>query len=125
VEWSATGGDIGSDGVYECKDGQGNYIVKAKSGNINGSASIEIRDEREPPPPPPENPKSLKWSGEITPQKWMNLYTKVLTKFVKDGSLKLTVSLEASPTDGVSDQQVEETKAALRELGLNDDVKMG
>lgn len=124
MDWSATGGDIGSDGVYECKDGQGNYIIKAKSGNVTGSASIEIRDETAPPPPPTEKPTTLKWSGEITPQKWMNLYTKVLTKFVKDGGLKLTVSIEASPTDGVTDQQVEETKAALRELGLDDDVKM-
>jgi len=38
--------------------------------------------------------------------------------------LKLTVSIEAAPTDGVTENQIEETKAALRELGLNDDVKI-
>ena len=124
LEWSATGGDIGPDGVYECKDGEGNYIVKVKSGIINSSASIEIRDKSKPKPIEPVKPKTLKWTGEITPQKWMNLYTKVLTKFVKDGSLKLNVDIVASPTDGVSDNQVEETKAALRELGLNDDVEI-
>jgi len=52
----------------------------------------------------------------------MNFYTKVLTKFVKTGSLKLNVSIEATPKDGVADHQVEETKVALRELGLNDNV---
>jgi hypothetical protein len=41
---------------------------------------------------------------------------------VKSGDLKLNVSIEATPTDGITDQQVEETKAALRELGLNDKV---
>ena len=124
IEWSATGGDIGSDGVYECKDGEGNYIVNVKSGDISGSASIEIRDEAKPKPLEPVKPKTLKWTGQISPQKWMNLYTKVLTKFVKDGSLKLNVGIEATPTDGVSDNQIEETKAALRELGLNDDVEI-
>lgn len=37
---------------------------------------------------------------------------------------KLTVSLEAAPTGGITENQVEETKTALRELGLNDDVKI-
>jgi len=125
IDWSATGGEIGPEGVYEVKDSAGNYIVKAKSGSITGSASVEIRDERDPEPPPePEEPKALKWSGEITPQKWMNFYTKVLTKFVKDGGLKLNVTFEASATDSFGDLKVEETKAALRGLGLNDDVKI-
>ena len=59
----------------------------------------------------------------MTPQKWMNLYSKVLTKHVNRGDLKLHVFMEAQPTDGLSDQQIEETKAALRELGLIDDVE--
>ena len=52
----------------------------------------------------------------------MNFYTKVLTRFVKAGDLKINVSFEALPKDGISDQQVEETKASLRELGLKDEV---
>tara|TARA_B100001013_G_C24257659_1_gene303646 strand:+ start:187 stop:309 length:123 start_codon:yes stop_codon:yes gene_type:complete len=32
--------------------------------------------------------------------------------------------IEASPKDGVTDQQVEETKAALRGLGMDDTVEM-
>jgi hypothetical protein len=65
----------------------------------------------------------LAWTGEIPPQKWMNFYTKVLSKFASARGLKLTVKVEASPEGGVSKQKVEETKAALRELGLNDDLK--
>ena len=65
----------------------------------------------------------LTWSGEVVPQKWMNLYTKVLTRFVQSGNLKLKVTIDVTPPDGVTDQQVEETKAALRELGMNDDVQ--
>ena len=124
IEWSGTGGEIGSDGVYRAGNDQGNFLVQAKVNKIVGSASIDIRDEKLPPPTPPKEKRKLVWSGEVTPQKWMNLYTKVLTKFVKDGALKLNVSIEASPVDGVTDQHVEDTKAALRELGLDDDIQL-
>ena len=70
------------------------------------------------------NTGTLKWTGEVTPQKWMNFYTKVLSRFAAGKGLKLTVSVEASPEDGVSSQKVEETKVALRELGLKDDVRV-
>jgi len=66
----------------------------------------------------------LKWSGEVTPQKWMNFYTRVLSGFAAGKGLKVTVSVEVSPEDGVSTQRVEETKVALRELGLKDDVQV-
>lgn len=49
---------------------------------------------------------------------------KVLTKLVSSGDVKLEVKIEASPKDGVTDQQVEETKAALRGLGMDDTVEM-
>jgi hypothetical protein len=66
---------------------------------------------------------SLKWSGEVPPQKWMNFYTKVLSRFVTGSGLKLTVNVEVTPQDGLSKQKVDETKSALRELGLDEDVK--
>ncbi len=64
----------------------------------------------------------LRWSGEVTPQKWMNFYTKVLSRFVTGGGLKLKVEIEVKSEEGISQQKVEQTKVALRELGLNEDV---
>ncbi len=76
-----------------------------------------------PPTPPASSTAScLAWSGEIPPQKWMNFYTKVLSKFASARGLKLTVKVEVAPEGGVSKQKLDETKSALRELGLNDDV---
>lgn len=66
--------------------------------------------------------KSLRWSGEVPAQKWMNFYTKVLSRFATTKDLRLTVSVEVSPEGGVSKQSIEETKTALRELGLGDDL---
>jgi len=126
VEWTATGGEIGHDGVFKAAEDEGNFIVSAKAGKISGAGDVQISKEPKPPrpepPETPEKPQRLIWSGEVTPQKWMNFYTKVLTKFVKAGSLKLNVNIEATPKDGVTNNQTEETKTALRELGLNDNV---
>ena len=65
----------------------------------------------------------LRWAGEVTPQKWMNFYTKVLSRFVTGGGLKLKVEIEVKSEEGISQQKVEQTKVALRELGLNEDVE--
>jgi hypothetical protein len=73
--------------------------------------------------PASDKARALTWSGEVPAQKWMNFYTKVLAKFATSKGLRLTVKVEASPEAGVSKQVVEETKAALRELSLNEDVK--
>lgn len=74
-----------------------------------------------PPGPTPTTVPSLKWKGDIPPQKWMNFYTKVLSKFSIASGLKLTLSVEVAPPEGVSIQKVEETKVALQELGLRDE----
>ena len=65
----------------------------------------------------------LKWSGEVIPQKWMNFYTKILSRFVAGGGLKLKVEIEVKPEDGIPQQKIEQTKVALRELGLNEEIE--
>lgn len=62
------------------------------------------------------------WSGDIPPQKWSTFYQRVLSKFAVGKGLRLTVKVEVAPEDGLSPQKVEETKLALRELGLPDDI---
>ncbi len=78
-----------------------------------------------PPAYPPmsqgEQAARLHWSGEIPSQKWMNFYTKVLSGFVGRG-LRIILNVEVAPPEGISAQKVEEVRAALRELGLADDV---
>jgi hypothetical protein len=125
-QWTATGGKIGEDGVFQAGPDEGNFVVSVRSGKVTGSATVTISRGIKPPPPPPPSPtkpKTLLWSGDVPPQKWMNLYTKVLTRFVKGGLLKLNVSIETTPADGVTEQHIDETKAALRELGLDDEIK--
>jgi hypothetical protein len=64
----------------------------------------------------------LTWSGEVPSQKWMNFYTKVLTKLGVGNDLSLNVKVKCNPKGGVSKQKIEEIKSALRELGLDDNL---
>jgi ParB family chromosome partitioning protein len=64
----------------------------------------------------------LTWSGEVPSQKWMNFYTKVLTKLGVGSELSLNVKVKCNPKGGVSQQKIEEIKSALRELGLDDNL---
>jgi len=127
IEWSATGGEISKSGVFQAGQDEGNFIIIAKSNKTSGEAAITIAKEDKPKTPlfPGSKSTGLAWTGEVPPQKWMNFYTKVLSRFVKGGTLKIDVSFEASPEGGLSEQQIEETKASLRELGLDDEINKG
>ena len=59
----------------------------------------------------------------MPPQKWMNFYTKVLSRFASYPGLKLEVSFRVAPGEEVTEAKIEEAKAALRELGLSEDSK--
>jgi hypothetical protein len=132
-------GDIElSDEVFLIKKDAAEEYQKAKASGL----VYPTRDEKEPTKPEsevgedkgktpnlprPEKPEQLTfevltWAGEIPQQKWMNFYTKVLSKFASGRGLKLTLKVEVTPEGGVSKQKIEETRSALRELGLSDDV---
>lgn len=123
VEWGTTGGEIDDKGVFRIQDEMGEYVVSAKTGGLVAQARIVVNDEScvRPSPPKPDKTKvnGISWSGDIPPQKWMNFYTKV----VKSESLKLRVNLEAADTKGLTEQQIEEIRLALRELGFDDQVE--
>jgi hypothetical protein len=63
------------------------------------------------------------WKGDVPPQKWMNFYTKVLAKFATHPGLKIGLNIEIAPQGGISPQNLDEIKGALRELGLQDDAR--
>jgi hypothetical protein len=82
----------------------------------------ESRKETSLPANGRQTTKRITWEGEVPPQKWMNFYTKVLSPYATDKGLKLVVKVRVEREDGISNQRVDETKTALKELGLFDDV---
>jgi hypothetical protein len=124
VEWTVTGGDIGADGVFTAGSDDGSFSVTATAGDKSGTATVVIaKESTAKTTPPPKGFRKMFWSGDVVPQKWTNLYMKVLTKLVSGCDLKIRVSIEASLKEESADQQIEETKANLRGLGLDDDIK--
>jgi len=128
VVWNATGGTIDDDGVFTAGQNEGSFNVTATASVFKATATVIVGDQPPPPPPPPKppaQPGTLRWTGDVPPQKWMNFYTKVLSKFASGKGLRLTLSVEVSPEGGLSPQKIEETKVALQELGLKSDVETG
>ena len=84
VNWTATGGTIGSDGVLAAGPDEGSFIVTLASEDRSATATVVVAKEakQQPIPIPTEAPKKLTWAGMVPPQKWSQLYMKVLTKLV-------------------------------------------
>ena len=117
---------IDANGAFRAGQNEGRFVVEATAGGLNARAMVLISKDDAPASPPLPKPKpearTMEWTGSVPPQKWMNFYTKVLAKFATNSDLKLTVKFKVTPEGGLSPHQIEETKATLRELGLDDDV---
>lgn len=98
----------------------------SSTGSVTSPATPSVADDAKPtePTPTPASTKiaGIRWSGDVPPQKWMNFYTKVLSRFAGTSGLKLTIQIDVNPPDGISKQTLDETKGALRELGLKDEL---
>ncbi len=60
----------------------------------------------------------FQWHGSLPPQKWMSFYTKLLQRYVQGGGVKLEINLSILPSEGMSADNAEYLKIALREIGL-------
>jgi hypothetical protein len=122
VSWTAKGGEVTSDGVFTAGEHEGRYTVHAGAAGLEAIAEVRITDRPSPPPPPHKH--IIRWSGDVPAQKWMNFYTKVLSRFATSSGLTLHVSFHV-PSEGEQGQaKAEEARMGLKELGLNDDVQL-
>ena len=122
VRWEAAGGEIGPDGAFTAGAEQGSFVVSANTEGLIATAEITITEEKRSEPSSPTGRSRLKWSGEVAHQTWTNLYRKVLARLVSAGDVKIRVSIEADLEQAGAAQQIEEMKAALRGLNLDDDI---
>ncbi|MDJ0762800.1 MAG: DUF499 domain-containing protein [Myxococcota bacterium] len=104
-----------------------NLATKDRTGVQTGLTATSNSDSsktRVSEPPSGAEVSGFRWTGEVPPQKWMNFYTKVLSRFATSNGLKLTLSVDVSPPGGIATSKVEETIGALRELGMKEDVEI-
>ena len=92
-------------------------------GGGDGSGGATVAPTPPPTLTPPDLVRGFRWVGEITPQKWMNFYTKVLAPFATADGLKLTLTAEVNPSSGIPKGKVEAVRVALRDLGMTEDLE--
>jgi hypothetical protein len=109
IIWTAIGGEINDQGNFEAGQEEGNFIVTAIAGDLKGTSKCVIRKIK------------AHWSGEMPHQKWSQFYTRVLMKHVVGNKLRLTIGLDLSD---ITDEDIEQMRIALKELGLDDDVEV-
>ena len=125
--WTAGAGKTSSNGAT-ATNGNGDvdsgfFGVHAVADTVEASIDVRISSETAPPSPP-STPGTIAWRGTISPQKWMTFYTKVLSRFVNTPGLKLEISFEAAAGREQAKSKGDETRTALRELGLSEDIEI-
>ncbi|BAQ63189.1 predicted ATPase (plasmid) [Geminocystis sp. NIES-3708] len=139
VTWTSTGGEINEQGVLQTKNDIGTFIITASVNEVTGEANFSVV---KPSSSATENTNSVKekttnnygedeesiekenlpegvtWQGEITPQKWMQFYTKVLSGFATDKQLSLKLEVQFEITGDIPEGKVNNLNVALQELGL-------
>lgn len=127
--WTTTAGAIDVGGMLTAGEHTGKFTVKAAVDGIDSVAEVTVTDSPvsdtpiAKPATPAEN--TVRWNGAIPPQKWMNFYTKVLTKLASSPGFKIEVSVEVRLDPSQAEAKSLELKSGLRELGLSDDVRLG
>ncbi len=102
------------------------FIVKALAAGSEALAEVRIVSKDEPDlPPPPSGQQMLRWRGAVPTQKWMNFYTKVLSKLANTPGLKVEVSFEVPLDREQAAAKAAETRAGLKDVGLDDGATLG
>jgi hypothetical protein len=138
--WSARGGAINHSGMFTAGGEPGLASITVVVGEHEARARVgeqgvqpEARRVREvddggqpgddqPPTGTPTPTLPIRWESDVPTQKWMNLYTRVLSKFTSTPGLRVRVSFELPADSTVSDAKLEEARTALRELGLDENL---
>ncbi len=126
---SGTGGTVDAAGKFTAGDELGVFSVIATKDGVEGRAAIQIVAKTAATGAASggtgaKGKASIRWSGSVPPQKWMNFYTKVVTRFANTPGLTISVSFNVPADQEQSKAKANETRAALKELGLDDSVSM-
>jgi hypothetical protein len=130
VTWLTPDCSMTPEGMLIASDNQELYIVTARSGEVEAEAQVRVAEKTRAEAGAGGGGAAagggalIRWSGEIPPRKWTTFYTKVISKVANTPGLTLHVRFEAAAEEGTATSKVEEIKAALRDLGLDEDVKL-
>lgn len=130
VVWSVAsglGGKVDQSGRFVASKSPGLFSILATKDGVEARSVIKVgaakdSENEERNLTPRHGPSSIRWSGIVPPQKWMNFYTKVVGRFANTPGLTISVSFSVPSEAEQSKAKTEETRAALKELGLDDSI---
>lgn len=142
VHWEATGGTIDEHGVFTAGEKDGNdFEVRATVANKSAWVKVSILSKKPESPEeqlshplamPPESapaavpaaapPTMLHWAGTLTPDQLTAFSEAVSNTFAAEFSLSFDIQMEMGSESGIALEQIERVKAALRAVGLADDL---
>jgi hypothetical protein len=128
--WGSEGGNIDQKGHFQAGSAVGQFSVSVLVGEFRSIANIVIKEgavKSDPETPVSTTPYQLShvgWNGVIPWQKWTIFYNKVLARFATGFNLKISVQVDIDSDKGISPQKVDETRAALTELGMDDNIQI-
>ncbi|MEW6141783.1 MAG: IPT/TIG domain-containing protein [Chloroflexota bacterium] len=71
---------------------------------------------------PPKRFTTIEWTGKLPWQQWSQFYAQVLSAYLTEDVLSIDVYFKVGPEASISSEKLEETRAALRELKLSDEM---
>ncbi|MDG6249838.1 DUF499 domain-containing protein [Methanocalculus sp.] len=122
IAWIAEGGEISDLGEFCACDTPGTYTISAVCEGVPAEVQVHVK-EKVTPPPPPTQVTSIQWSGSLDPFKWSNFYNRLIIKLMRSGDLDLSLNFSINNANGIPEETINELRIALKELGLDDDVR--
>jgi len=125
VSWNATGGNVDQNGVFTSGLDDGDFIISVVAGGMRAEARITISDKKTSGTgnTPSQGKTKIVWNGEIPYLKWMNFYQKIIAKHAGSSTIKIGVNLVIENNSGFSNQNIEDLKNSLFDLGLVDKLE--
>lgn len=120
INWKVTGAEI-TNNILKAGETTGSYLLEAEVEGITTKIPFNIQEVNNPPSTPIIQPtkNQLTWRSKVPPQKWSQLYMKVLTKFATNESIQMDIEVSVSIKGEISEQLEQEVANSLQELGLD------
>src|SRR5207248_2567918 len=119
-------------GVFTAGTIGGLHTVRAEAAGRESIAEVRITTKDDGPLDSGDGDRDetpgqrvIRWRGAVPTQKWMNFYTKVLSRFAGNPELKLEVSFAVPLDRDQAKSKADDTRSGLKELGLDDGAMTG
>lgn len=124
LSWEADRGEIDTCGNFIAGTTEGPCQITARCGSISTITTLAVKqfytiEPGEEGTGETEGVYSLtEWYGEITREKWMSFYSKVLEGIEKGRGIKIDVNFAITDKGAISPEKLKEIESAMREMGM-------